>query len=310
MGLAPTFVRAQQRESTGAEGHLNPMITLLEKGKPVFGLYAPNARQNGTPANTPNRSPEELAIETLRFGRSDFVFDGSMEGGVKRGLPTFKAFAEALRNGGATASTHPMIVKMSEIAPDPVAAAADIGEQLNAGVSGIMFVTVESADEVMHGLNAMRFPSKGGTRSEDVGSAPAFWGLSESEYRTKADLWPLNPEGELINWTIVESKEGLAHVREIAAVDGIGVLWPGAGTLRQVFSTTDANGQRVLDAEGWEAAIQSVLAACKEFDVPCGYPATPDDIQMRMEQGFSVFVMGWGERGFETIDMGRKLSGR
>jgi len=35
-------------------------------------------------------------------------------------------------------------------------------------------------------------------------------------------------------------------VREIAAVKGIGVLWPGAGTLRGIFSTTDANGQRKL----------------------------------------------------------------
>jgi hypothetical protein len=31
---------------------------------------------------------------------------------------------------------------------------------------------------------------------------------------------------------------------------------------------------------------------------------------MRMEQGFNVFVMGWGESGFETVEMGRKLSGR
>ena len=42
--------------------------------------------------------------------------------------------------------------------------------------------------------------------------------MSEQEYRQKADVWPLNPNGELTNWTIVESKEGLAHVREIAAV--------------------------------------------------------------------------------------------
>ena len=86
----------------------------------------------------------------------------------------------------------------------------------------------------------MRFKSKGGTRPDDVGSAPVCWGMTEKEYKEKADLWPLNPNGELVNWTIVESKEGLAHVREIAAVKGIGVLFPGAGTLRGVFSTTDS----------------------------------------------------------------------
>ena len=134
--------------------------------------------------------------------------------------------------------------------------------------------------------------------------------MSEQEYRQKADLWPLNPEGELINWTIVESKEGLKHVREIAQVKGIGVLWPGAGTLRGVFTTTSAAGERIFDADAWENAIQQVLAACKEFHVPCGYPANAGDIQMRMKQGFSVFVMNWGDAGFKTIELGRAAAHR
>jgi 4-hydroxy-2-oxoheptanedioate aldolase len=218
--------------------------------------------------------------------------------------------------------SHPLIIKTELIAPDPVKAVAHIGSQLNTGVSGLMFVGVESADEVRQGLAAMRFKSKGGTRSENVGTAPAYWGMTEQEYKAKADLWPLNPDGELVNWTIVESKEGLAHVREIAAVKGIGVLWPGAGTLRGVFTATkmdaggkpvtDENGRpvRVFDEAGWEAAIQQVLAACKEFKVACGYPATATDIEMRMKQGFSVFVMGWGDPGFKAIEIGRQLSGR
>jgi 4-hydroxy-2-oxoheptanedioate aldolase len=173
-----------------------------------------------------------------------------------------------------------------------------------------MFVETESADEVKAGIAAMRFKSKGGTRPDDVGMAPAYWGMTEAQYKQKADLWPLNPDGELVNWTIVESKEGLAHVREIAQVKGIGVLWPGAGTLRGVFSTTNAAGERVLDQAGWENAIQTVLAACKEFHVPCGFPATPADIEMRMKQGFSVFVMNWGDAGFKAVDLGRAASGR
>jgi hypothetical protein len=93
-------------------------------------------------------------------------------------------------------------------------------------------------------------------------------------------------------------------------VKGISVLFPGAGTLRSVFSTTDAEGKRTFDAEGWETAIQQVLAACKEFNVACGYPATENDIEMRMKQGFSVFIMNWGEPGFRAIDIGRRVAGR
>jgi 2-keto-3-deoxy-L-rhamnonate aldolase RhmA len=263
------------------------------------------------------KSPNDLAKEALAYEPADFLFNGSMEDGVDRGLPAFTEFVRATANAGALVRSpfphlpHPLIVKTSKIADDPPEKiVGNISRQLNLGTSGIMFVEAENADDVRRGLGAMRFKSHGGTRLEEVGTAPQYWGLTEQEYRRKADLWPLNSDGELINWTIVESKEGLAHVREIAAVKGIGVLWPGAGTLRQVFSSTNAAGERVVDQAGWENAIQQVLAACKEFKVPCGYPASANDIEMRMKQGFSVFVMGWGEPGFKAIEIGRRIAGR
>ncbi|MEW6323565.1 MAG: aldolase/citrate lyase family protein [Acidobacteriota bacterium] len=299
-----------------APGRYNPMITLLEQGQPVFGLYAPsNRRFPGQPDAAP-KPVDELAREALSRRDSDYIFDGSMEGDFERGFASFSDFMLGLSKAGLVARaphlrvTHPVIVKMHEIAPDPAKAVANIGRQLNLGVHGIMFVSAESADEVRTGIAAMRFKARGGTRADDVGGAPAAWGMSEAEYRRRADVWPLNPAGELVNWTIIESKEGLARVREIAAVPGIGVLWPGAGTLRQVFSTTGHDGKRVLDEPAWEAAIQQVLSACKEFKVACGYPASAADIELRMKQGFSVFVMGWGEPGFKAIDIGRKAAGR
>jgi 4-hydroxy-2-oxoheptanedioate aldolase len=295
--------------------------------KPVFGLYAPSNRRGpgvaggaarpAPPADAPPpKTAAQLAADALANTSTDFIFDGPMEGGMERALPAFTDLVKGMAASGsfhknaAKQLTHPLVVKMHEISPDPKIAAASIGQQLNLGVSGIMFVSAESAAEVQAGISAMRFKSKGGTRSEDVGQAPALWGMSEKEYKEKADLWPLNPNGELINWTIIESKEGLEKVREIAAVKGIGVLWPGAGTLRGLFSTTDASGARKLDEAAWEAAIQKVLAACKEFNVACGYPANPTDIELRMKQGFSVFVMNWGDPGFKAIEIGRKSAGR
>jgi hypothetical protein len=93
-------------------------------------------------------------------------------------------------------------------------------------------------------------------------------------------------------------------------VKGVGVLWPGAGTLRGLFTTTAPSGERQFDEQGWEKAIQSVLAACKEFNVACGYPANANDIELRMKQGFSVFVMQWGEPGFKAVQIGRTASNR
>jgi 4-hydroxy-2-oxoheptanedioate aldolase len=309
----------------GTKAHLNPMIALHAQKKPLFGLYAPANRgagggRRGAPADTttppppppPQKTPAELVKDALAYDKSDFIFNGNMEGGVDRGIGPFTDFVNALADAATPEVRwrHPLSVKTPKIAEDPAKAVDNISRQLNLGVSTIVFVGVESADEVKRGLAAMRFKSKGGTRPDEVGSAPKYWGLTDKEYRDKADVWPLNPNGELTNWAIVESKAGLAKVREIAAVKGISALFPGAGTLRGVFSTTDAEGKRTFDAEGWEAAIQQVLAACKEFKVPCGYPATEADIETRMKQGFSVFIMNWGDPGFRAIDLGRKAAGQ
>jgi 4-hydroxy-2-oxoheptanedioate aldolase len=239
-----------------------------------------------------------------------------MEGGVDRALPAYVDFVKAMDEIAGPnrppffGLVRPFIVKAPKIAPDHAKATENISRELNVGSAGIMLVETESAEEVRQGIAAMRFTSKGGMRPDEVGTAPAHWGMSEQEYKRKADLWPLNPDGELINWTIVESKEGLAHVREIAAVKGIGVLWPGAGTLRGVFSSTNAAGERVVDTAAWETAIQQVLSACKEFHVACGFPSNATDIETRMKQGFSVFVMNWGDAGFKAVDIGRKATGR
>jgi 2-keto-3-deoxy-L-rhamnonate aldolase RhmA len=326
---APILVAAALVSSTVPPMHaqrqprqrLNPMIELLEQKKPLFGVYWPTnssgrGRAGAPPVAAAPKAPGELAREALAYRGADFLFNGSMEPGVDRAIGPVADFIKATGEAGALTRTpsprlqHPLIVKTPKIAPDTASAAANIARELNLGVSGIMFVEAESAGEVRAGLAAMRFTSKGGTRPDAVGDAPSYWGMSEQAYRQKADLWPLNPDGELVNWTIVESKEGLAHVREIAAVKGIGVLWPGAGTLRGVFTTTSAAGERVFDQAGWEHGIQTVLAACKEFNVPCGFPATPNDIEMRMQQGFSVFVMGWGDAGFKAVELGRAAAGR
>jgi len=316
--LLGVFVSAQ----APARQRFNHVIELLEQKKPVFGVYWPtNPSGRGRagappPADVTPKQPGELAREALAYHNADFLFSGAMEGGVDRAIGPVTDFVKATADAGALAKAPfprlpaPLIVKTPKIAPDMNQAVDNISRELNLGVSGIMFVEVESADEVRQGLAAMRFKSKGGTRPDAVGAAPAYWGMTEKEYKQKADLWPLNPDGELVNWTIVESKEGLAHVREIAAVKGIGVLWPGAGTLRGVFSTTNAAGERVVDMVAWENAIQQVLAACKEFNVPCGFPANANDIEMRMKQGFSVFVMNWGDAGFKAVDTGRKAAGR
>ena len=188
--------QAQQRQ------RFNNVIDLLEQQKPVFGVYAPSnatGRARGVAAASAPavKAPIELAKEALAYHTADFLFSGSMEGGVDRALPAFTDFVKAMHDAGALEKRPflrlpaPLIIKTPKIAGSATNAVGSIGRQLNLGVSGIMFVEVESADEVRAGLAAMRFTSKGGTRVDDVGMAPAYWGMSEHVYKQKADLWPL-----------------------------------------------------------------------------------------------------------------------
>src|SRR6185437_9583919 len=140
---------------------LNPVIDLLEQKQPVFGLYRPSPNGNrgrgaaaaATPAEPP-KTPIRMAMEVLANGHSDFVFDGSMEGGVDRGLPALTEFVKAMGEAGALRArpylqlAHPIILKTPKIAPDYTQANDNISRELNAGASGIMFVETESAEEV------------------------------------------------------------------------------------------------------------------------------------------------------------------
>ena len=59
------------------------------------------------------------------------------------------------------------------------------------------------------------------------GSALWFWGIGNDEYLQRADLWPLNPQGDLLAALMIETTEGLKNVNETAAVPGVGMLFPG-----------------------------------------------------------------------------------
>jgi 4-hydroxy-2-oxoheptanedioate aldolase len=200
--------------------------------------------------------------------------------------------------------THALAVKTPAVGPDSVYARSieNVSKQLNAGASILNFVKLESADELRRGIAAMRFKSKGGTRPDDVGSAPAYWGLTEAQYREKADVWPLNPNGELVAAPIVESRLGVENIREIAAVKGVGVVVIGAGTLNGVYRG---------DTPGFEAAVAKILAACKEFNVACGYPVDERNVDEIVKRGFNfLIIQQWGEGAFRTVDLGKKAGGR
>ena len=88
---------------------VNPVIELLEQGKPIFGLYAPSTRpfgRRGAPApDVTPKTPDQLAAEALVDHNADFLFNGSMEDGVDRAMPAVADFVKAMADAGAPLKT-------------------------------------------------------------------------------------------------------------------------------------------------------------------------------------------------------------
>lgn len=100
-----------------------------------------------------------------------------------------------------------------------------IKRALDAGVDGLLVPTVESAEEARAIVAATRYRPHGGNRG--VGypeSRAAHWGLAELDY-------PARYRDELFVAALVETRKGFEHVEEIAAVEGIDLVFLGPGDL-------------------------------------------------------------------------------
>src|SRR4029450_5473745 len=272
-----------------------------EKGVPVFGIAHPaimrggRGRATATDPTAPAPPPivlADVAKETVDYKRADYMYTSGTS-------DTFLTYLEEITKAGGSMRTHPFSAKIGIWHANAEGVNAAIIRQLNAGHVGVSMEAVESAQEVRDVIKAMRLTSAGGTRPETgLEKAAAYWGLSVDEDKKKAGIGPLNRNGELIISVIVESLPGLEKVREIAAEPGVAQVFAGYGTLGGVFRG---------DPEGREAAAAKILAACKEFKVPCGFPTNnPAEIEQRMKEGWSVFIMQRrDENGFAAVEAGR-----
>ena len=96
---------------------------------------------------------------------------------------------------------------------------------LDVGVEGVLVPTVETADEARAIVAATRYRPHGGHRG--VGypqSRAANWGLAEVEY-------PNHYRENVLLAVMVETRRGFENVGEIAAVDGLDMVFLGPGDL-------------------------------------------------------------------------------
>ena len=89
-----------------------------------------------------------------------------------------------------------------------------IKQLLSVGAMGIIVPEVETAEQAAKLVETMRYPPQRGAKYPEPvgkrgccpGAAPSYWGLTRPEYFRRSDVWPLNPEGELLALVMIESE--------------------------------------------------------------------------------------------------------
>ena len=132
-------------------------------------------------------------------------------------------------------------------------------------------------------LRGSKYIEPAGKRGAAPTLATWIWGLSTEEYERHADLWPLNPEGDLLAIAMIESVEGMKNLDAILSTPGIGATFIGnANDLRHSMGVP-ATSPEV------ETARQTILAGCKRHNVACGITvASGAEMVKRLDEGWKM----------------------
>jgi 4-hydroxy-2-oxoheptanedioate aldolase len=135
-------------------------------------------------------------------------------------------------------------------------------------------------------------------------AAARYWGLTTQEYYPKADVWPLNPSGEILVIIMCEDVVAIDNLPEmLREVPGIGVVLIGEGDLSQ-----NLGFPRQYEHPAVVEAMTAIRRICAEHDVVCGHPhVDAGNAQRVVEEGYR-FLIAAPTRSFAGLEACRKLT--
>jgi 4-hydroxy-2-oxoheptanedioate aldolase len=273
-------VQAVAQEKSAMTKRLNRFIELMEAGKPAFGIFS---------SNVSLRAGASMAASKLDFVIIDMEHSPYDPTRLEAYLVGMVAKSDVLKNG-LQVPTVPFVRV-------PAAGREQLQfilkQVLDLGPFGVVVPHVDTAEDAQAMVQACRFPQLNGMPDYDpqgkrgvgYGWAARQWGLSGGEYADRADLWPLDPKGELVLWVMIESESAVANIREIAVVPGLGGLFIGPSDL--AFSLGVPLGDPRV-----EVAIEKIVTAAHEAKVPLGTLCGGDEVERRLAQGFRFLAVG------------------
>ena len=198
-----------------------------------------------------------------------------------------------LKPGGEARPTRTPLVRIPMEGGEPLRFA--VKQVLDMGAFGVVFPRVETREQAGRAVQAMRYPPQRGAAEPDPpglrgwgpGRAARYWGLAVPDYVARADVWPLDADGELLALIMIESATGVANVDEIVSVPGVGALFIGPADLAMSLGVGPPGRAHAAETE---EAIQTVLRACLAARVTCGIAESNTRAEQRIAEGFRVLL--------------------
>jgi 4-hydroxy-2-oxoheptanedioate aldolase len=248
----------------------SPLINLLEADKPAFALWV-NYYGVGSDYQTAAAAAANPNYDFLLYDLEHQPFDVDH---LRRFL--WDLIDPATLASQGRSSVKPVITRLPPNGRELNEWA--IKQALDAGVAGVMMPHIETAEQALNVVAAARYPQKPdaadflpeGHRGYSPAVPARYWGLSGDDYAERADIWGLDPDGELVLIFIVESKAGVENIREIARALSDAkvkcILWAGGGDMSLSYGEPVYNGPQPKT----NAGIDAILAAGVEFGIPVG----------------------------------------
>lgn len=289
--------------------HINRAIELLEQGQPIY--------YTGSHSGTVGTF--EQGVKDSQTWADYISYD--MEA-APYDISGLAAYMQGLAAAGLTRTGHrtpPVIVNVAVRGTDEATVRANMWmfeQVLATGVHGILLCHATTAGAVKAFVEAVRYPNReqgvgpgrlqeGRRGNHGAPTAAKIWGISTEEYMQKADVWPLNPNGEILLGIKVEDKFALADLDEMVKVPGIafGEGGPGDMALSFGFKQNDPKAREVQERIFAAGTSQHL------FWLGIGEGALPNEtreatIARTIKAGHMI---GSGE---ETAAIGRKVTKR
>jgi 4-hydroxy-2-oxoheptanedioate aldolase len=186
-------------------------------------------------------------------------------------------------------------------------------QALDLGVFGIVWPHICTVAEARNAVAACRYPKlpghprhePAGLRGDGPHSAVRYWGLPNTDYYARADVWPLDPDGEILVAIMIEDQRGIENLPDILdRVPGIGLVLIGEGDMSQELGVPrQYEHPRVL------ACKRRILEICGERGVAVGHPhVTAENLKQVLSDGYR-FLMSAPVRSYPVLRQGRELTG-